>query len=102
MFSYITKGLAIMQFMLGLIPYITAIVKSFEVPGYGEDKLVAVLATIRAAWDLLPVEVKSLLHLDAVEKYVTGVIKVIVRLYNTTGVFQTSTSTSVAVVTEKV
>lgn len=87
MFGKLGEAWALMSMFLGLTPMIRQVVTALEVPGHGVEKAEAVIQLVRAAWELVPDELKPKLGLDKVEAYVKTAIAVIVRLLNASGEF---------------
>ena len=73
---------------LGIVPAIIELVKAVEIPGRGADKAAVVIDLVKAAFELVPEELKNLVGLDKVELFVRRTIDVVVAFLNRVGIFQ--------------
>ena len=78
------------RLLLGIIPALIELVKAIELPGNGADKAAAIIAIIKAAFEVIPDELKGVIGLDHVEAFVRKVIDIVVGFLNKVGVFKTS------------
>jgi len=78
----------ILSIALGIIPQIIQIIKTVEMPGNGAEKAATVLGIVKAAFELLPDEVRKLIGGDKVANFVNSVIDLTVKLLNVSGVFK--------------
>lgn len=84
----IKKMLVYLQLAIGLVPQIIELVKAVELPGNGAAKFEAVIAIIKAAYQIIPEELAHAVGLEKVEAFVARVVPIIVTLLNATGVFK--------------
>jgi len=81
------KIMEILGILLGLIPIVVSLIKSFEVPGFGAEKKKAVLDAVGLLYDSLSITAISKEKLLGI---VGGLCDIIVALFNLTGWFKTS------------
>ena len=84
------KIMEILGILLGLIPIVVSLIKSFEVPGFGAEKKKAVLDAVVLLYDSLSITAISKEKLLGI---VGGLCDIIVALFNLTGWFKTSNPT---------
>ena len=78
------------RLLLGIIPALIELIKAIELPGNGADKAAAIIAIIKAAFEVIPDELKNIIGLDHVEAFVRKVIDIVVGFLNKVGVFKNS------------
>jgi len=78
------------RLLLGIIPALIELIKAIELPGNGADKAAAIIAIIKAAFEVIPGELKEIIGLDHVEAFVRKVIDIVVGFLNKVGVFKNS------------
>jgi len=88
MFGKIADAWKYMTLALNLIPAIKELITAIEVPGYGPDKLKAVVELTKAAFEIIPDDLKASIGLDKVETFVTKVVTILVQYLNAVGVFK--------------
>ena len=86
--NFIKDALAVLQLAMGLIPHIAELVKAFEMPGFGPEKLALVVNTVKEAFNLLPDELRTKIAGDRIEAFVTKVVGFLVIFFNLTGIFK--------------
>ena len=79
------KIMEILGLLLGLIPIVVSLIKSFEVPGFGAEKKKAVLDAVVLLYDSLSITAISKEKLLGI---VGGLCDIIVTLFNLTGWFK--------------
>jgi hypothetical protein len=83
----IKTGIMIIQFALGLLPSILETVQLIERPGNGIDKSAAVINLVKAAFELLPDDLKGLIAGDKIAAFTAKAIDVLVGFLNKVGIF---------------
>ena len=81
------KIMEILGILVGLIPIVVGLIKSFEVPGFGAEKKKAVLGAVGLLYDSLSITAISKEKLLGI---VGGLCDIIVGLFNVTGWFKRS------------
>lgn len=76
---------------LAIIPEIINIIKALEVPGFGAEKLQAVIAIVLEAVGAMPEELKALLDASKFGSFVSKIVSIVVTFLNAVGVFKKST-----------
>lgn len=84
-----------MTLALALIPAIKELISAIEVPGHGPEKLKTVVELVKAAYEIIPDDLKAAIGLDRVEVFVTKVVTVLVAYLNAVGVFRRTNATGV-------
>ena len=84
------KIMEILGVLLGLIPIVVSLIKSFEVPGFGPEKKQAVLDAVTLLYDSLSITVISKEKLLGI---VGGLCDIVVTLFNLAGWFKKSNPT---------
>lgn len=82
------KALLYFQLALGIVPQIIELVKAVELPGNGAAKLATVIDIIKAAFEIIPDEVKAIVGLPKIEAFVARIVPILVSLMNLAGVFK--------------
>lgn len=75
---------------LAIIPEIINIIKALEVPGFGAEKLAAVVKIVLAAVDALPEELQKIIDASKFGAFIEKVVSIIVSLLNAVGIFKKS------------
>ena len=78
------------RLLLGIIPMLIELIKVIELPGNGAEKASVIINLVKAAFELIPDELKSLVGLDRVEGFIRRVIDIVVSFLNAVGEFKTS------------
>lgn len=88
MLDAIKKALAYLQLAREIALMVIDFVKAVEIPGNGAEKLATVIELVKAAWEeVVPAEIKKVLGLEQIEKFVKVVVEIVVKFLNLTKVF---------------
>ena len=87
----LTKILEFLKLLPGLLTAVVALVKIFEVPGYGADKKEAVLIVIGLALDFIAGFITLPIEKEKILDFVGKAIDAIVACFNAINVFKKST-----------
>lgn len=91
MLDAIKKALAYLQLAREIALMVIDFVKAVEIPGNGAEKLAVVIELVKAAWEeVVPAEIKKVLGLEQIEKFVKVVVEIVVKFLNLTKVFTKS------------
>lgn len=88
MWEKIQQAIVYLKLGLAIVPEIIDLIKKIELPGNGPDKLALLLQIVGEAWELVPEELRKVLGLATVQRFVEKVTGYIVIFLNKFGVFK--------------